>query len=825
MPAIYLFDRKSVLGGDDLQIPCVLAVALRFVQVLCLGGPLFWYLHSESGGVGFWKFLWYDDTTDGDECRHSHNFPLMLFAYTLSSCFWSLASAVWELRLYRTSSIGYPTQRQPRSKLVEALLEFKLVPMGVLQFLLLVLGIATIAMWGRQFNRCHSANNNNNSDDDSHTNQHLHHWWWAYFLLLWFSQCSEVFVTILFVVQLRSSRKSNRDGNRRGDEEDQVPLHLQQQHHHHHHHHELVEELWANRCTSFCNCLGSSTCFVFGGRDLQRSNYIIVARALADYFEKGHIFELVPSDIVMGMMVLQKVQRQRVIEARNQIFLLQQEQEEQQQQQQSHLSPQDVLLPSPSSSSLSRKSIYIMHSEGNDTFYESSTRRVVNPKHEPDIRVLEEGAHFARYQLAIYTLGLYIYQYPITGFPRLLWSSRCGCLSNRNSSSSASDDTIINVDDWCHFHKSSLLLQAGIQNGELIYAQLRSSFHDIPYCIIADHTWKTVVLAIRGTFSIEDCITDVMVEPEPLGGLATEYGFDTDEEEYCHAGILRCARVIARDLERHGLLDQLLISSNSSDRYLPGYRLRIVGHSLGGGVGTLLSYMLRPKYPTLRCLTYGPPGYSLSWNLATGCKEWCTSFVLDSDLVPRLTLDAMDHLRDEVLQLIGRIKVSKFEVAQRIVRGSPGCWSCRDGATATMGMESDLLNDTLEAILTSETATPQYRHQLSLFRASQLERKSQRGFLRSVQLYPPGRMVHLMKTGEVRSCGHGLTKCVTCCTTNRGAQYTPVSIENNDLSEIVISPTLWFDHFPNRIFHALERVAEDYCGLDPNGPPQHQHAR
>lgn len=43
----------------------------------------------------------------------------------------------------------------------------------------------------------------------------------------------------------------------------------------------------------------------------------------------------------------------------------------------------------------------------------------------------------------------------------------------------------------------------------------------------------------------------------------------------------------------------------------------------------------------------------LSWKLAIDCKAFVTSFVLDSDLVPRLSLENMEKLRDQTLDLIG----------------------------------------------------------------------------------------------------------------------------------------------------------------------------
>ena len=260
----------------------------------------------------------------------------------------------------------------------------------------------------------------------------------------------------------------------------------------------------------------------------------------------------------------------------------------------------------------------------------------------------------------------------------------------------------------------------------------------------------------------------------------------------------------------HGILDRLLRGNNPQ---LPGYTLRIVGHSLGAATATLLSYMMKERFPTLRCLNYSPPGMCMSWKLATECQEFCTSFVLDCDLVPRLSLSAMEHLRDEVLDLIGRVRVPKIQVANELVKGfSFSSWLfCTD----EVDHESDeSLKERVTNLLYERADVPaesDYQRQLRDFRDIQSERKARRGNVRTVEMYPPGRIVHLTKTGERKSCMHGLAKCLTCCTTNLGFLYTPVWANNTDFNEIVVSPTMGTDHFPNRVCFEIEGVATDYC--------------
>ena len=44
-----------------------------------------------------------------------------------------------------------------------------------------------------------------------------------------------------------------------------------------------------------------------------------------------------------------------------------------------------------------------------------------------------------------------------------------------------------------------------------------------------------------------------------------------------------------------------------------GYKLLIIGHSLGAGVAALIAFLLREQYPQLYCYSFSPPGGLLRW--------------------------------------------------------------------------------------------------------------------------------------------------------------------------------------------------------------------
>jgi hypothetical protein len=54
--------------------------------------------------------------------------------------------------------------------------------------------------------------------------------------------------------------------------------------------------------------------------------YQHVAQALADYLETRGTLDVVPTDLVTGLLVLQRLQRQRILQARRHVMEVQQHQ-------------------------------------------------------------------------------------------------------------------------------------------------------------------------------------------------------------------------------------------------------------------------------------------------------------------------------------------------------------------------------------------------------------------------------------------------------------------------------------------------------------------
>jgi len=204
--------------------------------------------------------------------------------------------------------------------------------------------------------------------------------------------------------------------------------------------------------------------------------------------------------------------------------------------------------------------------EGRDSqhWYEAQRRKVFNRDDEIDRNLIAEGARFGRHALSIYTWLLYYYMHPVTSIPRLMAGRIAECCRGDQRSEYFKDFDVHGErssifcnaahgntvgDNWLRVHRNALLAHSGLDDSDLIYANFENKYNQMPYCIVIDHKWQSVVVSIRGTLSLEDCVVDVLVDPEPLDELGSQHGFD-GEGQYCHSGVLACVKYIMQDLER-----------------------------------------------------------------------------------------------------------------------------------------------------------------------------------------------------------------------------------------------------------------------------------
>lgn len=181
------------------------------------------------------------------------------------------------------------------------------------------------------------------------------------------------------------------------------------------------------------------------------------------------------------------------------------------------------------------------------------------------------------------------------------------------------------------------------------------------YLIAVDDIMEEVVFCVRGTCNMLDILTDLCAAPTPYCG------------GYAHWGMLHAAEWLAAN--------ELEYVSELMKEY-PGYSLHLLGHSLGGGVASLLCHMIHTRsnlqemFRDVHVHAYGiatPP--VLSPELADACRPYVTTLVLDHDCVPRFCLRNVAQLKEEVVAVDWYKELERSVNDLEYVRGIRGLFN------------------------------------------------------------------------------------------------------------------------------------------------------
>uniref|UniRef100_A0A8D3BJ11 Diacylglycerol lipase-alpha n=1 Tax=Scophthalmus maximus TaxID=52904 RepID=A0A8D3BJ11_SCOMX len=455
---------------------------------------------------------------------------------------------------------------------------------------------------------------------------------------------------------------------------------------------------WSRRLKFFMCCTRA--------QDTQSDAYSEVASLFAEFFRD---LDIVPSDIIAGLVLLRQRQRSKrsaiLDQANNDILAF--------------LSGMPV----------------------------TRNTRYLDLKNSAEMNMYKDVCYYMLFALAAYGWPMYLMRKPACGLCRL--ASSCPCTSV--SGSRLSQSVTVEEDNCCGCNVLAIrrhFLDRDLKQVHIVYTSCHDAVYETPFFVAVDHAKKKVVISIRGTLSPKDALTDLTGDSERLP-LEEQHGTWLG-----HKGMVYSAEYIKKKLEQEMILSQAF--GRDLNKGTMHYGLVIVGHSLGAGTAAILSFLLRPEYPTLHCYSYSPPGGLLSEDAMEYSKEFVSSVVLGKDLVPRLGLSQLEGFRRHLLEVLQKSNKPKW----RIIAGGTKCIP--------------------KSELPLEDEDPQ----------------SQPAAPPSTLPFQPPPPSTLLAESSI--CGQ------------EEPTYSALWGDNKAFNEVIISPAMLNEHMPHMVMEGLNKVLENY---------------
>lgn len=316
--------------------------------------------------------------------------------------------------------------------------------------------------------------------------------------------------------------------------------------------------------------------------------------------------------------------------------------------------------------------------------------------------LIREATILHQYAVAAYTGPLLdVGRNPLI-FP-CVWLYRQGVLTpwNRNRR------PLLEGDNWWRGHAAAFLRHLKLPPEALRQGRVYQAKRECAYFVTVVHRLQCVIVAVRGTETPEDLLTDglgrecMLMESDLHGLLQSEniseslkQHLQSTEPHFGHKGITEAARELVLQLDniseheiesgssgsnknglsmstdskadlakQRGLLSSLLGPGGECE----GYALRFVGHSLGGSIAALTAIRLYARYPQLHVYGYGVLP-CLDATTADTCSSFVTSIVYNDEFSSRLSVSSVKRLRMSAVRALASEASSDSGTITRLAR-------------------------------------------------------------------------------------------------------------------------------------------------------------
>lgn len=272
---------------------------------------------------------------------------------------------------------------------------------------------------------------------------------------------------------------------------------------------------------------------------------------------------------------------------------------------------------------------------------------------------------------------------------------------------------VLGGDNWWRGHAAAFLNYVNLSPESLRQGRVCQAKCEAAYFVVVLHHLRSVVIAVRGTETPEDLITDGLcrectLSEKDLDGLISsnsiinpdvKQGVLSSFPHHGHSGIVETARELfmqidgvpeSKDSEQDatGFLSSLM----GPDCECHGYNIRIVGHSLGGSISALLGIRLYGRFPNLHVYSFGPLP-CVDSIVADSCSDFITSIVYNDEFSARLSVNSILRLRAASITALSEDSAADsamiFRLARRVMQLSS--FKSNEEAVPASSLESETM--------------------------------------------------------------------------------------------------------------------------------------
>ncbi|PBC25090.1 diacylglycerol lipase-beta [Apis cerana] len=404
-------------------------------------------------------------------------------------------------------------------------------------------------------------------------------------------------------------------------------------------------------------------------------------------------------------------------------------------------------------------------------------------KNMPKWMSLENAVHYMMLSEAIYGWLFMLYLHKCSGCFYLMKNlTCCGCFRRKRIP--------IKGDNCCYCYLTGVKYLSKLSTDDILFASFKNNLCEIPFFVIVDEKTNKIVIILRGSLSLRDVITDITADSAIFECEGVPPGAQA------HRGMIQGAKLILRQLDNHKVLERAF-------NMYPHYDLLITGHSLGAGIGTLLGFLLRQRYPSLKVYAFATPAGLVSRELARISEEFIFTIGIGDDFVMRLSVDSIENLRTRLLMVLRACRLPKYRVVLNglgyVLFGIPEkdlekMWK-PNSVIKTISGESPLLNDrNINRLEENRIYEPDFTKR----RFSQ------------VRLYTSGKILHITERNVDKSDGKKKKLKI------KEKTFEMRWAQPEEFTELIVMPRMLLDHLPENVGKVLNRLAEQQKNLSQN---------